>query len=192
MRGGAVSRLVYRVGRADVMVMTEGVLPHGDGRVPLSGEGNAPSLHYVDGAGQPVNVRGWYRSWVIALAAISLISGYNAFLSGDRRSFAVGASEGISVAASCFAAVYLYAWWNDCRRSGQPRQYWARRNVRNARATVWFGGVLLLPVAVVLFTALRSGRGYFAGLSVGPVIAMTSLLALGVEVRQKQRAKGLG
>jgi hypothetical protein len=172
--------------------MTVEVLPHGDSDEPTSRRDGEVSLHYVDTSGEPVNVRRWYKNWVITFAVISIIAGYNVFADGHRRSFAVGASAGISAVAACLTVAYGYAWWSDCRRELEPRQYWVQRNVRNAKATVRIAGPVLLGLAVGLISFLDSGREFLAGLSVGPAIATAALLAIGSEVRQKQHAKGLG
>lgn len=52
------------------------------------------SLHYVDGQGQPLDVRPWYRYWVLSFGAISAFLVVSIISSPGIAGFDMGAREG--------------------------------------------------------------------------------------------------
>jgi hypothetical protein len=163
----------------------------GDGRhadnADMAEVGTPPSLHYVDGEGQPLNVRRLYRGWVASATAATAFAGYAAFADRKGDRFSLGVWESIAAIAALLAVAYLVAWWDDKRQATESRDYWVRRNAREARRAVGLGALGLAATVLGLALAIRANHTYLAGLLIPPALAALTWLVLGLTVRQRQR-----
>lgn len=148
------------------------------------------SLHYLDSTGQPLNVRGWYRFWVLTFLAVAgwLLL---AVIGASRLSgFDAGAREGGAATSLALALVYAVAWVQDVRHRNAERSFWVRRNRQTARRMFVAGVVGTAGALFGVVAATRAGNSYVAGLLVAPGAAALFCLTLAAEVRRKQRSRG--
>src|SRR5947209_5772772 len=101
--------------------------------------------------------------------------------------FDAGAREGGAGTSVALALIYASAWVQDVRHSGEDRVFWVQRNHRNAMRMLVVGVVGTFAGLLAVVATLRVNDTYVAGLLVAPGTAAVFCLALGAEVRRKQR-----
>lgn len=146
-----------------------------------------PSLHYVDGDGRPLEVRGLYRFWVVSfgVAAIVCTSSAVASVPGFLR----GAWAGAAVTAVLLAAGYGLAWISDRRHSTASREEWADRNTRTAKLMAAVGSACFVLLGVALLGSLHAGHVALAGVLLAPTVGAALLVVLGIDARRRQRRR---
>ena len=151
--------------------------------------GSEPSLHYVDGHEQPLNIRPWYRYWVLSFAGISAFLIYSIITTPGIGGFDLGARQGGAGTAALLAACYAFAWFDDVRHSRETRAYWVARNTRSVFRMLVFSPVALLAAIGGIICAMRFGDTYVSGLFIAPGVAALFGLVLSVDARNKQRRR---
>jgi hypothetical protein len=150
----------------------------------------AESQHYVDASGQPLAVRRWYRFWVLSFLALAGWLVYGVVAASSVGGFDAGAREGGAAASLAVAIVYASAWVQDVRHNREARPFWVQRNHRNAVRMLVVGVLGTVAGLFGVAAAWRAGETYVSGLLVAPVVAAVFCLALGAEVRRRQRSRG--
>src|SRR3954451_4600609 len=151
--------------------------------------GSEPSLHYVDGQEQPIDVRRWYRYWVLSLGAISAALVFSITRTPGIGGFDMGAREGGAGTAALLAGCYAYAWFDDIRHRREPRAYWVRRNTREVFRLLVFSPVALLAAVAGIACAMKAGDTYVSGLFIAPGTAALFAVVMATDVRKKQRQR---
>jgi hypothetical protein len=151
--------------------------------------GPEPSLHYVDGKEQPLNVRPWYRYWVLSLAGISAFLVYSIISTPRIGGFDLGARQGGAGTAALLSACYAYAWFDDVHHTRETRPYWAERNTRGLVRMLVFSPVALLAAVAGITCAIKVGDTYASGLFIAPGVAALFTLVLTVDARKKRRRR---
>jgi hypothetical protein len=149
-----------------------------------------PSLHYVDASGRPLDVRQWYRFWVIFLFGLAAWLAYAVASTPGIGGFDAGTCEGGSAASAVLAITYAIAWAQDVRRRRADRRYWVRHNRKTANRMVVLGAIGTTACLLGVPAAVSLGDTYVSGLLLGPGAAAFFCLALGAQVRQNQRRRG--
>jgi len=174
-------------GRAPRRVKAGGREADISGVTNLSAE---PSSHYVDASGHPLDVRRWYRYWVLFFFGAAAWLTYPLVAHSGIGGLEAGGREGGAAAAVAFALAYAWAWSQDIRHSREDRGFWVRRNRRTAVRGVLVGAIAVVVCAFVVVLAMRAGDTYVSGLAIGPGTAGVLCLALSAQTRLRQRQRG--
>jgi dipeptide/tripeptide permease len=145
------------------------------------------SLHYVDGDGRPLQVRGLYRFWVVSFWVAAIFCTYAAVASVPG--FIRGAWAGAAVTAVLLAAGFGLAWISDRRHSTASRQEWADRNTRTANLMAGLGSACFVLLVVALLGSLHAGHVALAGFLLAPAVGAALLAALGIDARRRQQRR---
>jgi hypothetical protein len=143
----------------------------------------------VDGNEQPLNVRPWYRYWVLSFAGISAFLVYSIISTPGIGGFDLGARQGGVGTSGLLAACYAYAWFDDLRHSRETRAYWVARNRSSVFRLLVFSPVALVAAICGIACAMKVGDTYVSGLFVAPGVAALFVLAISADVRKKQRRR---
>ena len=142
------------------------------------------SLHYVGPDGAPIDVRTWYRFWVVssAIAAVLLVVGLTA--NRHLAGFKLGAVEGALVDAVSLGMAQGWAWAMDLRHRHKSRDYWVRRNDRSKRRVALASGSVATASLLTLVISIAQRSSHASGVSTALLAgALFVLAALGDAAR---------
>ncbi|HET6815772.1 MAG TPA: hypothetical protein VFH66_00890 [Mycobacteriales bacterium] len=155
----------------------------------MTHSGPEPSLHYVDAARQPLDVRRWYRFWVGAFASIAVWLAYAAAATPRIGGFDAGTRVGGAATSGLLALSFGYAWLNDILHRRESRRYWIRHNRSAAVRMILGGAVGTAGCLVGIVAAMRAADTFVSGLLIAPGTAALFALVLATDARRRQQQR---